>query len=195
MTTDLTDPTEPFKIDDFEFSPTGFTAPSGTLDFDRWQRIGQFIRLTNAASQFWWGDWLNLGEDTFGEKASQALETTHWDENTLRVYAWVCRAVPVANRLAGVPFGHYLTLAKLTPQEQVKWGKKVAADQWSQRQLKQALRAEDKTAEPLQPCVLIRCKNANQVHDVEAWAHKQRLDYDLCERARKGKPLIEVLAE
>jgi hypothetical protein len=195
MTTDITELIDPFKIDNFEFTPTGFTAPSDTIDFDRWQRVGQFIRLTNAASQWWWGDWLNLGEDKFGEKASQALETTHWDENTLRVYAWVCRAVPVANRLKGVPFTHYQILAKLSPKMQLKWAKKIASEDWSRSQLKQALRAEDVSAESLQPCVLLRCKDHNQVNDVEAWAHKQGLDYDLCDRARKGKPLVEVLAE
>lgn len=180
--------TQTFNIDDFQFTPTGFstTVALEDVNFQAWQKIGEFIRLTNVASQWWWGDWLNLGEDVFGEKSSQALEITKWDETTLRVYAWVCRNVPPDKRLTGTSFSHYLLLAKLPPKKQLHWAKKVVEHQWSQRQLRQALRNSNENAIKMQPCVLVRCEDETEVEQVEAWATQNKLDTDVVERVRKG---------
>ena len=162
--------TQEFKMNDFVFSPTGMTTESQTFDsFDQWSRTGEFIRLTNQASQFWWGDWLNIGEDLFGTKASQALQETRWDEETLGVYSWVCKNVPPVNRLIGVPFSHYLQLAKLPHDQQRHWAEQVRDNQWSKRQLKIALDGSKDTAEK-QPCVLIRCADEKEAESVEEWA-------------------------
>lgn len=155
------------------------------LGFEKWQRIGEFIRLTNVASQWWWGDWLNLGEDVFGEKSSQALEVTKWDETTLRVYAWVCRNVPLDRRLTGVPFSHYMLLAKLPEAQQRRWALRALDEQWSQRQLRRALRDASDTATAIQRCVLIRCKDKDQVAQVTMWANMHELEFEECERAKK----------
>lgn len=181
---------KPFQIDNFQFSPTAFRAltslkPNSDADFAQWQRIGEFIRLTNSASQWWWGDWLNIGEDSFGERSSQALEITRWDEETLRVYSWVCKQVPATERVAGVSFSHYLLLAKLPPAQQSKWANKVVEEQWSQRQLRKALRASNKDAVAMQQCVLVRCNNSADVVDTIEWATNLELDWEECERTKK----------
>ena len=185
MTTDLTNPTHEFTIDDFHFTPTGFSGSPKAIKFEQWQRIGEFIRLTNAASQWWWGDWLNLGEDTFGEKSSQALEITKWDETTLRVYAWVCRNVPLDRRLTGVPFSHYMLLAKLPEAQQRRWALRALDEQWSQRQLRRALRDSKDDAVKMQPCLLMRFKNKDKQVEAELWANMHNVDFERCERAKK----------
>ena len=179
-----------FSVGSFEFTTTslGFLdlKSEGSLDLEEWIRIGEFIRLTNQASQWWWGDWLNMGEDKFGEKASQALEITRWDEETLRQYAWVCRKVPAATRVTGVPFTHYRELAKLPEKEQKKWAEQVVDQQLSRRQLKIAMKDSD--SEPVtQPCVLIKCKNENDASDVELWAAESGFDFDRVERKKKAE--------
>ena len=158
MTDDLvmSVPDKTFDIERFTFSPTQLKLRDGECDIEQWQRLGEFIRLTNQACQWWWGDWLNMGEDRFGENAAQALEATRWDEETLRVYAWVCRNVPPDTRVQGVPFGHYQCLAKLPEAEQREWADKVVDDQMSVRQLRLAMK---NGGSDTQPCVLIRCNN------------------------------------
>ena len=169
-----------FDIDSFTFSPTGLKPREGEFDMDQWQRLGEFIRLTNQACQWWWGDWLNMGEDKFGEHAAQALEATRWDEETLRVYAWVCRNVPPVTRVSGVPFSHYQCLAKLPESKQLEWAEKVASDDLSVRQLRLAMKGD--TTDESQPCVLIRCKNAADADTVEALLPKNVLA--ICEVER-----------
>jgi hypothetical protein len=169
MTDDLTTVTaqQTFDIESFTFSPTELRPRAGEFDMDQWQRLGEFIRMTNQACQWWWGDWLNMGEEKFGEHAAQALEATRWDEETLRVYAWVCRKVPPSTRVPGVPFGHYQCLAKLPEAEQRAWAEKVVDDQMSVRQLRLAIRNGDAETDT-QPCVLIRCKSDADADTVEA---------------------------
>lgn len=184
MTTKLEIQKQTFDIDHFQFTPTALSTDT-IVDFAEWERVGQFIRLTNAASQWWWGDWLNLGENTFGEKSSQALEVTKWDEKTLRVYAWVCRQVPPAKRVTGVSFSHYILLAKLPEDKQVEWAEQVVENDWSQRQLRKALRNANTSNASMQPCVLVRCNDEKEASTVKAWARKNKLEAEGCERARK----------
>lgn len=169
MTDDLipVEAQQTFDIERFTFSPTDLKPLDGDFDMGQWQRLGDFIRLTNQACQWWWGDWLNMGEEHFGENTAQALEATRWDEETLRVYAWVCRKVPPETRVAGVPFAHYQCLAKLPAAEQREWAEKVATDQMSVRQLRLSMKANGSSSET-QPCVLIRCKSDADADTVEA---------------------------
>ena len=172
-----------FSIEGFTFSPTQLIPKEG-MDYDQWQRLGDFIRLTNQASQWWWGDWLNIGEQEFGERSAQALESTRWEEETLRAYAWVARKVHPDNRLTGVPFSHYLQLAKLKPAQQRTWAEKIVNGQLSQRQLRAALKTTDESP-GVQPCVLVRCDDGPQADLVEAWAIAQGYGTDRLERTRK----------
>ena len=183
--------TKGFKLGDLQFtatdvswSPLESSAASGDDDFDHWERAGEFIRLTNQASQWWWGDWLNLGEERFGERASQALEDTRWEAETLAVYAWVSRKVPKVNRLSGVPFSHYLQLAKLDISVQKTWAETIKSNQWSQRQLRVALKSEGDSLER-QPCVLIRCDNKKDAEGVETLMTDKGYVVEHLERSRR----------
>ena len=184
MDLELIPKSQTFSISEFDFSATSLV-PKGETDFSDWVKVGDFIRLSNVACQWWWGDWLNMGEDKFGEKSSQALESTRWDEETLRVYAWVCRNVPPENRLPGVPFSHYLTLAKLPPDDQREFAEKARDQQWSRSQLKKAI---DVSSVPdSQTCVLIRCKTSQEASIVEEWAGSGGYEFDrVSRRPRKS---------
>jgi hypothetical protein len=182
--TDLQVDQKTFTIEGFSFSPTQLIAKDG-MSFEEWERLGVFIRLTNQASQWWWGDWLNAGEDAFGERSAQALEATRWEEETLRGYAWVCRNVQPVRRLTGVPFTHYQLLAKMPEAKQLEWATKVVGNQWSNRQLNAAIKADAGADAHLQPCVLVRCDNGKQADAVEVWAVEQSYTVERVERTRK----------
>lgn len=173
-----------FSMNEFDFSATSL-AKNGVAEFDDWVKVGEFIRLSNVACQWWWGDWLNMGEDAFGERSSQALESTRWDEETLRVYAWVCRNVPASNRLPGVPFSHYLTLAKLPVQDQKSLAEQARDQQWSRNQLKKAI--DDTSASEPQTCVLVRCTSEQDASIVEEWAGSGGYEFDRVKRRQRKK--------
>lgn len=171
-----------FTVGTFEFTTTELKPPSDDVSFEEWERLGEFIRLSNQASQWWWGDWLNMGEDKFGERASQALEITRWDEETLRNYAWVCKNVPAVSRITGVSFSHYQMLAKLPEPEQKKWAERSVDEQWSKRQLRKAIRADANGDDELQPCVLIRCTKDADADEVSVWAQESGFEFERVER-------------
>jgi hypothetical protein len=191
MTTDIATTSlsnNAFNVGGFEFTTTELKAPSEDMSFEEWQKLGEFIRLTNQASQWWWGDWMNMGEDTFGEKASQALEITQWDEETLRQYAWVCRKVPAVSRITGVSFSHYTMLAKLPEAEQVKWAERSVGEQLSKRQLRQAIKEDTSGVDEMQPCVLIRCRKEKDAEEVAVWATESGYEIERVERRALPMP-------
>ena len=186
--------TDGFKLGDLQFTTTNVTwtrgrpgegVPVVDEQFDTWERAGEFIRLTNQASQWWWGDWLNLGEERFGERAAQALEDTRWEAETLAVYAWVCRKVPKVNRLVGVPFSHYLQLAKLDISVQKIWAEQAKSNEWSQRQLRSALKSDGDDLDSMVPCVLIRCADKKDAQDIENLMLDKGYAVERLERSRK----------
>ena len=183
--TDLQVDKKTFSIEGFSFGPTQLIAKND-MNFEEWERLGEFIRLTNQASQWWWGDWLNAGEDAFGERSAQALEATRWEEETLRAYAWVCRKVPPVSRITGVPFTHYQRLAKLSEADQLEWATKVVDNQWSRHELSAAIKEDVGSGIHLQPCVLVRCETDDQADAVEAWAAEQSYGADRSDRTRKS---------
>ncbi len=177
-------PVGKFEIEDFDFSPT-YLKPRDNFDLNQWERLGQFIRLTNQACQFWWGDWLNMGEESFGEKASQALEPTGWDVDTLQVYSWVCKKVPAESRITGVTFSHYQLLAKYPLEFQQEWAQRVVSENMSVRGLRYALKELKEPTKQDQPCILIRCKNDADADTVEALLPENVKDTCVIERVRR----------
>lgn len=145
------------QLGHFELWPTflvesGDAAPALT-DF---QQLFDWLRRAHDGIQWWVGDAVNLLEQYFPDEAAQIIDASDWDENTVRTYRWVCRSVPPAHRLAGVPFGHYVNgLAALPQTEQVSWAERVVHERLSQSALRTALRVarfnERTTTRPLPP--------------------------------------------
>ena len=132
----------------FRLTSTGL-AVEGMLTptFEEWDQLGQYLRRVHTGYQWWWGDWLNYGEGAYGERFSQALEATDWEEATLRQYAWVAKSVEKENRLDGVAFGHYVNgLASLEPAQQKVWAERIVAENLTQGQFVARLKSESKKA-------------------------------------------------
>ena len=130
----------------FRLTPTGLSA-EGNPTFEEFDQLGQYLRRVHTGYQWWWGDWLNYGEGAYGERFSQALDATDWEESTLRQYAWVAKNVAPENRLDGVAFGHYVNgLASLEPAEQKLWAERIVAENLTQGQFVAKLKSETKKA-------------------------------------------------
>lgn len=93
--------------------------PIGSPTFEQWEECGAFIKKAEGACHLWLGDWLNYGEERWGEEHAQALEADYgYDYDTLRRDKWVTKNVPVVRRRTNLSFDHHREVAKLEPKDQ-----------------------------------------------------------------------------
>jgi len=176
-----------FAIERWQFDPNSFTLTGSGQPpaFDEWERIGQFIRLTNHACQWWWGDWINYGDLVFGEASAQAVEATGWEPDTVRNYAWVAARVPRQNRDARLRFGMYQLLAKLGPDEQAVWVERCLENGWTRDELRKALHGHDTDVE-MQYFVKVWCRDEAEQHECQERFASEGLQVEIGAAKKKG---------
>jgi N6-adenosine-specific RNA methylase IME4 len=94
--------------------------PIGNPTFEDWENCGIFLRHINKSVGFWLGDWLNYGENKYGEKYSQALDETDFAYGTLRNFASVAAHIELSRRRDDLDFKDHTEVAYLDPEEQDK---------------------------------------------------------------------------
>jgi hypothetical protein len=107
------------KIEKVEFHEKGLVIHS--LTFDEWENLGLSLRRMEKGIQFWLGDWLNYGENKWGEKYSQAVDQTDYEYQTLADFKYVAGKIQFSFRNEKLSFTHHRQVAALEPAEQKKW--------------------------------------------------------------------------
>ena len=121
------------------YNPTYLDLPLD-LEYDEWIHRGKVLILMFKAGPWWLGDWLNFGEDRYGEKYVQAVELTGKDLDTLRKYQWVAKAIPPERRLEILSYSHHAAVAALPPPQQTELLKQASKNEWNESQMRQAVR-------------------------------------------------------
>jgi hypothetical protein len=98
-------------------TPTSLRLPAD-LDYEQAEMIGRYLGAFRDATAWWLGDYIIQTEELFGERSYQLSEATGRSPETLKVFAWVARAIPPARRRDGLSFSHHQTVAKHEPPEQ-----------------------------------------------------------------------------
>ena len=125
-------------------TPMGLRLPPG-LPRKEWVRIGHILRAMEKGVQWWVGDWLAYGENSYGEEAFAELGRS---DKTLANWASVARQIHPSRRVEGVRFSHHAEVAPLPPEEQsevlreVKEGNLTVGQTRERREQKQRARAE-----------------------------------------------------
>lgn len=88
------------------------------LSLSDWKALGQQLKLVQGAIQWWIGDWLNFGERTYGDKYTEALTVTDYDEKSLRNIKYVAGAVEMSLRRDNLSWSHHKEVAALPREEQ-----------------------------------------------------------------------------
>lgn len=145
-------------------SPQGLAIPDG-LAFEEWEQIGQSLRQINGGVLWWIGDWLNYGEQRYGEKYSQALEATDYEYQTLRDAAWVSKEIGLSRRRDNLSWSHHREVAPLPVDEQSRWLNTAEAEGWSSRDLRREVKSEGIRAR-LEDVAAREAKEAQGVYDV-----------------------------
>lgn len=133
----------------FQLTRTGLR-PASTKkppSFGDWQKLGDYLRWMEGSISWLIGDWLTYGEATFSEKASQAVDATGWQLDTIKQIEWVCRKVPPAIRDPDLKFSHHRAVADLPVVAQQVFLKKAKREQLTVAQLQRAVQRVKKPAE------------------------------------------------
>lgn len=112
------------------------------LGIDTFSAIARFASQVHDGSKFWTGDLLLEAEARWGEAGYQVSAATQRSERTLQNWVWVCSKVAPSRRRAGLTFTHHYLVAALPPQDQRRWLDRAEAENWSSRELQDAIRAE-----------------------------------------------------
>lgn len=150
----MNDPSEslfPFPVVDgstpvapwVEFRPMGLEvlrAPEWNEYDATAEVLGHAFQVSRQRMPWWVGDFMVVGEDTFGERYSQAVEAFgEYKYGSVANYASVCRRVPLARRAEGLSFTAHSHVAKLSAQDQTRWLQKALANGWTSDELFEAI--------------------------------------------------------
>lgn len=137
----------------FQFSEAGLLV-DGNPAYDEWESAIDRLRRIEGAVQWWIGDALNYGEHAYGEKYSQALNSS--EEKTWQQYAWLAKRFPTSTR-GEVSWSHHREVASLPDKEARALLKESAKEGWSIRVLGQQVRRLQRdlsNGEPLECCTV-----------------------------------------
>ena len=101
----------------FELKPTGLII-NGQPTFDEWEQAGGVLKYIEGSVHWWLGDWLNYGEQTYGEMYSQALDATDYTEGTLRNDKFMSKAFELSCRHDNLPFSFHQEVVTLMKRAQ-----------------------------------------------------------------------------
>jgi hypothetical protein len=100
----------------FAITPTGIEFHE-ELSFDEWEDLGQKLAPVGKSIGFIIGDWINYGENHWGDKYDDAIKRTGMAYQTLRDFAYVARRVQLSFRNDKLDFTHHRVVAKLKDSE------------------------------------------------------------------------------
>lgn len=121
-----------------KITPTSWE-PDGNLTYEQWEQDGHVLQRLEGSMNWIIGDWLNYGERKYGEMYAQAIEWTGNKLQYLKDLKWVCGAVKPSSREDGLSYTHHKYVAHLPEPEQRLWLEAATTNEWSSRELQQAL--------------------------------------------------------
>jgi hypothetical protein len=123
------------------------------LEAENREQDGQIFQRIDGSLNWIIGDWLNYGERKYGEMYAQAIEWTGNKLQHLKNIKWICGAIKTSSREDVLSWTHHSYIAHLPDAEQREWLTAAVANEWSSRELLQALdRANAKRKAPNTYC-------------------------------------------
>jgi N6-adenosine-specific RNA methylase IME4 len=133
----------PLIVNGFTLSPLGLVVSEvETFTFDQWQQVGEWLRYCDGAVHWWVGDWVNYGEQQYGEQYAPALEATGFEYQTLRDDRWVAGRIELSRRRDNLSFAHHREVAPLSPPDQDELLDIAERDSLSTRDLRRLVAAK-----------------------------------------------------
>jgi hypothetical protein len=110
------------------------------LSFEEWEALGQKLAPVGKSIGFIIGDWINYGENRWGDKYEDAIKRTGMAYQTLRDFSYVARRVQLSFRNDKLDFVHHKVVAKLkSPEEQQHWLDMAVKHKLGKRRLRKSI--------------------------------------------------------
>ena len=123
----------------FSITPTGIQF-NEELSFDEWDALGQKLAPIGKSIGFIIGDWINYGEQHWGDKYEEALKRTGLAYTTLAHYAYVARRVQFCFRKQNLDYTIHAAVAKLkNPEDQKHWLNMAVKHKLGKRRLQKSI--------------------------------------------------------
>ncbi len=125
-----------------ELSPVGWSVPDD-LTLDEWYNAGESIVKANKMIGWIIGDWLNAGEYKLGEMRNvyeTASQITGLSTSRLQNLKSLATKVEISRRREILTIHHHEQVASKTPDKQTHWLSQAEKNEWSARQLQQAIK-------------------------------------------------------
>ena len=121
--------------------------------FDEWSEVGRKLQSAHRSLMWWIGDWLNFGESKYGEKYTQALETTTYSRQTLKDAAWVAGKIETSRRRDVLTWSHHKEVTALTIEEQEEVLGDAAHYKHTRSEIREQVRKIKSRPEPAKPVI------------------------------------------
>lgn len=126
-----------------QYKPTQLMFPPN-LSFDDWQEVMGTLAHMHRSFRWWVGDALNYGEDRYGEKYAQWLDSTGLSYPSLADTLWVARQIEPSRRRENLSWSHHREIAGLDSKEQDELLKRAAREELTCSSLRAIVKAEIK---------------------------------------------------
>lgn len=111
------------------------------LTYEQWAEIGGSLAVMEKGVNWWVGDWILRGEQSFGDTYTQAINETGRARQTLANLASVAQRVAPERRVPTVAWSLHAEVAGLEPQQQSNLLEQAAEGDWTLKQMKEAVKA------------------------------------------------------
>lgn len=124
----------------FRFTATGLDI-SDSVSFDAWQRYGRKLQLAEKGIQWALGDWIIFGEDSFKERAYQAVDFCGLKLKTLQNYATVAKALKKSRRrdFDRIDYSTQAEVAPLDEDDQERVLEQAETEQLTRKQVRRVV--------------------------------------------------------
>ena len=112
-----------------------------SLTWEDYEGLGDFLGALGRAYPFWVGDFLNIGEDVFGERFAQIEVNLPHSPQTLANYKSVSKQIPPSRRRKGLSYSTHAEVAYLLPAERDALLAQAAKEGWKREEMREARRA------------------------------------------------------
>jgi hypothetical protein len=112
-----------------------------SITFEQWENVGKFWGEVRESKQFWIGDWSNAGEQKYGEKYAQAIDSTGYDYAVIANMRYVCSRVELSRRRENLSFEHHKEVAPLEPEQQTQWLNTAESENLNVKELRASVKA------------------------------------------------------
>jgi len=114
--------------------------------------IGKTLKVIEGANQFWIGDWINANWGEYERGKYEEAEKLGYESTTTRKYSEIADNIKSGTRVPLLTWTHHREIAYgFKPEVQQEWLQKAVDNNWTVRELKNAIREASKPKTPDAP--------------------------------------------